>query len=79
MSDKTIKIIGWAGVVFILGAYILVSFSLISPKNIIYPLLNLFGSVGIIIEAGSKRDLQPVVINIFWMIIAVLAISSFLF
>jgi len=79
MSDKTVKIIGWVGVVLIVGAYILVSFSILSPKNILYPLMNLFGSIGIVIEAGSKRDLQPMVINIVWIIIAAIAIASVFF
>jgi len=79
MTDRTIKIIGWVGVVLILGAYVLVSFGFLSPKNLLYPILNFFGSIAIIIETGSKKDLQSMVINIVWMIVAVLSIASFFF
>jgi hypothetical protein len=69
-----IQILGWLGVLAILTAYFLVSFSFLSPHDILYPALNIVGSVFIIIETFSKKDYQPVVLNFVWLIIALVAI-----
>jgi hypothetical protein len=69
-----IQILGWLGVLAILTAYFLVSFSFLSPRDILYPALNIVGSVFIIIETFSKKDYQPVVLNFVWLIIALVAI-----
>ena len=73
-KDRFVKIAGWLGVVFIILAYGLISLRLVNAGNFFYILLNILGSVGIIIEAGSKKDLQPVVLNIFWLAIAAISL-----
>jgi len=65
---------GWYGVCAILGAYILVSFGVIVTKSYIYQLLNLTGAIGIMLEAASKKDKQPVVLNVVWALVALVAI-----
>jgi len=67
--------VGWYGVVAILAAYALVSFKFVEPHGLIYQLLNLSGALGIIIEAYSKKDYQPVVLNIVWLAIAIIALA----
>lgn len=74
MKNKYIETIGWIGMVLILVAYFLVSFSIITVQDIIYQLLNMVGSVGIILVAFSKKDYQPMVLNIIWVLIAVIAL-----
>jgi hypothetical protein len=70
---------GWIGVILITFAYFLVSFGMIVPSGYTYQLLNLFGAMGIVVSSYIKRDMQPVVLNIFWGIIAFVAIVSLLF
>ncbi len=70
------NIIGWYGVLAILVAYTLLSFKLIGSNTLIYQLLNLTGAAGLIIEAASKKDTQPVVLNIVWAAVAVVAIGG---
>jgi hypothetical protein len=75
---KLIDFLGWYGVVAILGAYALVSFSILAPTNIAYQILNGTGAVAIVLEAGHKRDMQPAVLNGIWAIIALVAIVRML-
>lgn len=79
MKHKAKNYLGWYGVSAILLAYLLVSFNLIAVKSFSYQLLNLTGAVGIIIEALSKKDTQPVVLNIVWAVIALGAIVQLIF
>ena len=74
MKTKLIPYLGWYGVFAILGAYVLVSFNVIVAKSYVYQLLNLTGALGIVLEAASKKDKQPVVLNIVWAIVALAAI-----
>jgi hypothetical protein len=67
-------LIGWYGVMAILLAYTLLSFKALTPDSLPYQLLNLTGALGIMFEAYSKKDTQPVVLNIVWAFVALLAI-----
>lgn len=73
MKFKSLQIIGWLGATLILGAYFLVSFSVIESGSVMYQLLNLVGAAGIVIETFSKKDYQPMVLNVAWILIAVVA------
>jgi len=75
VKHKAENYIGWYGVLAILLAYLLISFNVLASKSLGYQLLNLTGAGGIIIEAMSKKDTQPVVLNVVWAIIALLAIG----
>lgn len=74
MKRQLISIVGWYGVLAILAAYILVTNDILSAKSLPYQLLNLTGAVGIAVVAASRKDKQPVVLNIIWAIIAAVAI-----
>lgn len=78
MNTKKIvvEIVGWVGVASIVGAYALVSYGIISPDQLAYQLINLLGAIGIIINSWSKKDYQPVVLNVVWLIIALTAIFT---
>jgi len=65
---------GWYGVMAILIAYGLLSFKVINADGLVYQLLNLTGAAGIIIETAAKKDMQPVVLNIVWAAVALIAI-----
>jgi hypothetical protein len=78
-SNQLKEILGWYGMTAIVLAYSLISFSLISSNSFYYQFLNLTGSLGIILVALGKKDYQPVVLNIIWMIIAVIAIVRLIF
>jgi hypothetical protein len=67
---KPKEIIGWAGVLLILLAYILTTFGAIKPQEIIYGFLNFFGAISIITSSYGKRDFQPVLLNVVWLVVA---------
>lgn len=63
-------IVGWYGVIAILIAYGGVTFELLSVRSLLYPILNLTGSFGILYEAWIKKDWPASVLNIIWALIA---------
>ena len=73
---KLEEIAGWYGTFAILGAYALVSFSYVSASSILYQLLNLTGALGIVVVSLRRKVYQPAVLNIFWALIALLAIAG---
>jgi len=75
-KKSLIGVLGWYGVAATVGAYILVSFSLIAPTSLVYQFLNFTGALGITVETYYKKDYQPFWLNLIWMLIAAVAISS---
>jgi hypothetical protein len=75
---KIIEIYGWLGTISIIGAYALVSFSFIESSSLVYQVLNLFGALGIVFSSYMKKNMQPVILNIFWGLIALIAIVNLL-
>ncbi len=71
------EILGWYGTVAILAAYALVSFSIISPDNVWYQILNGTGAVGIVVVSYYKRAYQPAVLNLVWAGIALVALIRY--
>lgn len=70
--------IGWFGAIATLTAYFLVSFEIVSPKDLRYQILNLTGAIGLGIICYYKKTYQPMTVNIIWGFIALLAIMSIL-
>jgi hypothetical protein len=68
------EVLGWYGVAAILIAYALLNFEVIATHSLSYQLLNITGAVGIILDAWNQKNWQPVVLNIFWLLIALYAI-----
>ena len=73
-SSKLTEFYGWYGMIALILAYFLVSFSWIEADGIIFQLLNLTGGIGLLIVAASKGVLQSVILNFFWAVIGVVAI-----
>ena len=70
-----IEICGWYGTVAIVLAYVLVSFGFLPATSLWYQVLNGTGAAGIIVDAFYKKDYQPGVLNVIWLIVAVIAIA----
>lgn len=71
---KQEDIVGWVGVLLILTAFTLTTLELISVKTLAYGLLNFAGALGIIISSYAKKDFQPVILNVIWLIVAMIGI-----
>jgi len=74
MNFDIYTIIGWVGATLIILAYFLLSTKKLKSDSIIYSLLNLFGGVGILISAFYAGLWPVVVLNIFWIGIAIFSI-----
>jgi hypothetical protein len=73
------EIAGWYGALAIIAAYALVSFEIISSNGILYQVLNLTGALGVIVIAIHKRVTQSIVLNVFWSLVAVIALLRIAF
>lgn len=65
---------GWYGTFAIVLAYVLVSFNIVPAGGGAYQILNLTGALGIVAIAAVKKVRQPLFLNIFWAIIATVAL-----
>ncbi len=76
ISNKQLfaEIAGWYGATAILTAYALVSFNVIEGSGLWFQLLNLTGALGIIAISTYKKVKQSIVLNIFWSIVAIVAL-----
>ena len=72
------EIIGWSGAILILVAYILLNLNLLNPASLSYQALNIAGAIGIIYHSFSKRDYQPIVLNLIWGLVALFAVINIL-
>ena len=70
------EIAGWYGTIAILLAYSLVSFGIVSSDSTVFQLLNLTGAIGIIIIALNKKVMQSVILNLFWAVVALIALVN---
>ncbi len=73
-----VEVFGWYGMVAIVLAYVLVSFSVWESSNIWYQVLNLTGALGLGSISFYKRTYQPGVLNIIWAIVATVALANIL-
>ncbi|HDZ54842.1 MAG TPA: hypothetical protein ENI19_00555 [Candidatus Nealsonbacteria bacterium] len=78
MKKQIIEIFGWYGAAAIVGAYALVSFSVLESTDLVFQLLNITGAIGIVVVSFYKRAYQPGALNIIWALIALVAILKIL-
>lgn len=71
-----IELVGWIGVALILIAYILLSTGVLAGQSIPYQAMMLIGSGSIAVEAWTKKDAQPMVLNMIFMSIAFVSLIA---
>ena len=71
---RTLDIFGWIGVGMIIVAFLAVTVGWVKSEDLAYGALNAFGALAIIGSSYIKRDFQPVVLNIVWLLIAIFGI-----
>ena len=74
MEDIFMQIIGWAGVVFYVTSYALLSFERLRADSITYQLLNACGGLCLVIFSCSLADVPNIVVNLIWIIIALVSL-----
>lgn len=76
---KLTELLGWYGMLALIGGYFLVSFGYAEAEGVVFQLLNLTGGIALVVFALSKKATQLAILNIFWALIGVLAIARFIF
>ena len=74
-KNLIIDILGWSGVVTLLIAYGMVSTKKLEGDSLIYQLLNLAGSVLLIINSFYNGAYPSVGVNVAWIGIAIFALT----
>ena len=67
---------GWYGMFAIVSAYLLVSIGTLSAHGLTYQLLNLSGAISLIWISWLKGVFQGVIINVFWVAIAMVGLAQ---
>ncbi len=71
MNTLIVDISGWAGAFLLLFAYALVSRKKVAGDAFSYQLLNVVGSIFLIVNTFYYKAYPSTVVNIFWISIAV--------
>ncbi|UII32775.1 hypothetical protein LVD17_02875 [Fulvivirga ulvae] len=70
---KLHELIGWFGAITFIVAYFLLSIKVIRGTGILYHVLNAVGGLCLVINAVYLRDNPTFVVNLVWMLIAIVA------
>ncbi len=73
-TNVWLEALGWYGTAAVVGAYALVSFNALDNTSVLFQVLNLTGSIGLIAISWHKRASQPAVLNVIWASIALVAL-----
>jgi len=72
------EVFGGVSVVIILGVYALVSLGVLPATSWLFYVLNAIGSSGLAFIAFKKKATQPAVLNIIWILIALVGMGGLL-
>ena len=71
--ELAVEVVGWAGAVLILLAYLLLSAGKLTGQSLTYQAMNVLGAAGFVINGWWHRALPSAVLNVLWLLIGVLA------
>ena len=72
--DIVANIIGLGGAGVVLVAYFLLSAGKISSEQPCYPLMNMIGSIGVLVSLAWHWNMPSAVINSIWVVISLVAL-----
>ncbi len=76
--NRLVEQMGWTGVALVVAAYALNVLGILEVTSTGYLLANIVGSLGIMIDAKKDGNTQAVVLNLIWLLIALLGIVQYL-
>ena len=77
--ELLIDIMGWVGVAALVLAYGLVSTRRLASDSVLFQAMNVFGSALLIINSYYYRAIPSVVVNVFWIGIALFSLGRIWF
>ena len=72
-KQLAVEVVGWAGAVLILLAYLLLSAGRLTGQSLTYQAMNVLGAAGFVVNGWWHRALPSAVLNILWLGIGVFA------
>ena len=69
-----IDIFGWIGSVAVIAAYALISLNKVSGRSRLYQVLNLFGSLCLVVNTAYYHAYPSTFVNLVWLVIAASAL-----
>lgn len=72
------EVLGWAGTIAVLAAYLLVSLKRMDADSVLYQVLNLFGALAILVNSSLHGAIPSAALNVVWMGIAGFALAGML-
>ena len=69
-----VEVVGWAGALLILLAYILVSLGRVTGQSAAFQWMNLLGAAGFIVNGWWHHALPSATLNVVWMLFAAVAL-----
>ena len=73
MLELTIEIVGWAGAMLILLAYLLLSAGKFTGQSLAYQGMNVVGAAGFIANGWWHGALPSATLNVLWLMIGLFA------
>lgn len=77
-EKKLVDFFGWYGMIAILIAYALLTYGYLTPQSVVWQALNLTGSVGLAVNALSRKALPEVWLNLIFAFVALSGIYQIL-
>jgi len=68
-----VEIAGWAGALLILFAYLLLSMGKLTGHSLTYPVMNIVGAAGFVINGWWHGALPSAALNVLWLLIGAIA------
>jgi hypothetical protein len=65
--ELAVEVVGWAGALLILLAYLLLSAGRLTGQSLVYQAMNIVGAAGFIVNGWWHGALPSTVLNIVWM------------
>ena len=72
--EIAVEVIGWAGAVLILLAYLLLSAGKVTGQSIVYQAMNVVGAVGFTVNGWWHGAIPSAALNVIWMLIGAIAL-----
>ena len=71
--EVAVEVVGWAGAVLILLAYLLLSVGRLTGQSLTYQGMNVLGAAGFVINGWWHGALPSAVLNVLWLLIGAIA------
>ena len=71
--EIAIEVVGWAGAILILLAYLLLSAGKFSGQSLLYQGMNVVGAAGFVINGWWHGALPSATLNVLWLMIGLFA------